>query len=67
MGREKQLFHVASKHEGEVIEEGIVTLKGGNKIISNDVLGEEDLRFISLLSKFLKLFIDDYLQITKKA
>ena len=63
MGREKQLFHVASKHEGEVIEEGIVTLKGGNKIISNDVLGEEDLRFISLLFKFPKLFINDYSQI----
>ena len=34
------------------------SLKDKKKIISNDVKGEEDLSFISLLSKFLKLFIE---------
>ena len=35
-------------------------IKGKKKIISNDLRGEEDLRFISLLSKFPKLLINVY-------
>ena len=62
--RENQSFHMVSKEEEKVIEEkSIITLKGKKKMISNDVQGEEDLRFISLLFKFLKLFINDYSQI----
>ena len=40
------MFHMLSKDDGEVIEEGIITIKGKKKIIPNDVHGEEDLRFI---------------------
>ena len=58
--REKKLFYVLCKDEGEVIEDCIITIKGKKKIISNNVHGEEDLRFISLLSKFPKLFINVY-------
>ena len=62
--RENKSFHMVSKEEEEVIEEkSIITLKGKKKMISNDVQGEEDLRFISLLFKFTKLFINDYSQI----
>ena len=35
-------------------------IKGKKKIISNDLRGEEDLRFISLISKFPKLLINFY-------
>ena len=58
-----RLFHVVSKDEGEVNEEGIITLTGKKKMISKDFQGEEDLRFISLIAKFLKLIINDYSQI----
>ena len=51
------------KDEGEVIEEGIITIKRKKKMISNHAHEREDLRFISLLSKFPKLFINDYSQI----
>jgi hypothetical protein len=62
--RENKSFHMVSKEEEEVIEEkSIITLKGKKKMISNDVQGEEDLRFISLFFKFTKLFINEYSQI----
>ena len=55
---------MVSKEEEEFIEEkSIITLKGKKKMISNDVQGEEDLRFISLLFKFSNLFIIDYSEI----
>ena len=57
---------MVSKDEGEVIEKGIISLKRKKKMISNDVQGKEDQRFISLLSKFPKLFIDDYSQIIRR-
>ena len=41
---EKKLCHMVSKDEGEVIEEGIVTIKGKKKVIPNDMHGEEDIR-----------------------
>ena len=50
---------MVAKDKGEVIEKGMITLKGKKKMISNDIQGEE-LRFISLLSKFPKLLINDY-------
>ena len=37
---------MVSKDEGEVIKEGIITLKGEKKMISNDIKGEQDLRFM---------------------
>ena len=55
--RENKLFHVVSKDKGEVIEEGKKTM------ISNYIQGEGHLRFISLLSKFPKLFINVYSQV----
>ena len=62
--RENKSFQVVSTQEEEVIEEkSIITLEEKEKMISNDVQGEEDLRFISLLFKFPKLFIIDYSQI----
>ena len=54
---------MVSKDEGEVIEDGIITLKGKMKMVSNSVQGKENLRFISLLSKFPKLLINVYSQI----
>ena len=38
-------------------EEGIINLKEKKKKISNDLQGEEHIRFISLSTKFPKLFI----------
>ena len=46
------------KGKEEVIEEDIITLKEKKMMISNDIQGEEHLRFISLLSKFPKLLIN---------
>ena len=60
--REKKLF-VVFKGKEEVIEEGIITLKEKKKMISNDIQGEEHLRFIPLLSKFPKLLINIHSQI----
>ena len=48
-----------SKDDGEVIEEGIITIKGKKKIIPNNVHGERGSKVYSLLSKFPKLFIND--------
>ena len=55
---------MVSKDEGEGIEEkSDITFKEKEKMISKDVQGEERQRFISLLSEFPKLFINDYSQI----
>ena len=59
--RENKSFHVVSNEEEEVTKEkSIIILEEKEKMISNDIQGEEHLRFISLLSKFPKLFINFY-------
>ena len=61
---EENISYVVSKNEGEHIEEkSIITLEEKEKMISKDIQGEERQRFISLLSEFPKLFINDYSQI----
>ena len=62
--REENTSYGVSKDEGEVIEEeNIVTLQEKEKMISKDIQGEPHQRFISFLSEFPKLFINDYSQI----
>ena len=59
--REENTSYGVSKDEGEVIEEeNIVTLQEKEKMISKDIQGEPHQRFISFLSEFPKLFINDY-------
>ena len=63
---EENTSYVVSKVEQGGIEEEsiiIITLKEKEKMISEDIQGEERQRFISLLSEFPKLFINDYSQI----
>ena len=61
--RENKSFHMVSSEEEEVIEEkSIITLGEKEKMISKNIRGEHQ-RFISLISKFPKLFIIDYSQI----
>ena len=61
--RENKSFHMVSNEEEEVIEEkSIITLGEKEKMISKNIRGEHQ-RFISLISKFPKLFIIDYSQI----
>ena len=61
---EENTSYVVSKDEGEGIEEeSIITLEEKEKMISKDIQGEERQRFISLISEFPKLFINDYSQI----
>ena len=60
---ENKSFHMVSNEEEEVIEEkSIITFGEKEKMISKNIRGEHQ-RFISLLFKFLKLFINDYSQI----
>ena len=55
---------MVSKEEEEVIEEKSITvLEEKEKMISKDIQGEGHQRFISLLSKFLNLFVNIYSQI----
>ena len=61
--RENKSFHMVSNEEEEVIEEkSIITFGEKEKMISKNIRGEHQ-RFISLISKFPKLFIIDYSQI----
>ena len=58
---EENTSYVVSKDEGEGIEEkSIIKLDEKEKTISNHIQGEEHLRFISLLSKIPKVFINNY-------
>ena len=41
-------------------EEETITLEQREKMISKDIQGEERQRFVSLLSEFPRLFINDY-------
>ena len=60
--RENKSFHMVSNEEEEVIEEkSIITLGEKEMMISKNIRGEHQ-RFISLISKFPKLFIIDYSQ-----
>ena len=57
---EENTSYVESKDEGKIIEEeSIITFEEKEKMISKDIQGEERQRFISLLSEFPKLFIND--------
>ena len=63
---EEMTSYVVSKEEnevGKVREESVISLQQKEKMISQDIQGEERRRYLSLLSEFPKLFINDYSQI----
>ena len=61
---EETTSYVISKEEKEDNkEEETITLEQREKMISKDIQGEDRQRFVSLLSEFPRLFINDYSQI----